>query len=234
MTHRQPYLFAADAARSDALFARIRAAIEYESASRFRTGVRISIGLMAAVCVSTVITFAASQIVYQRAAPGLDSADPSWHLVSVFVLLVALTCAATFAAMRRGAHGFGSTARTLAVVIALVAPLYAGLTLLEPVHAFDAAPPVYISHWGYRCMLIAALVGGSALLSFAFALRRAVPAASGLRGAALGAVAGAWAGLSLFVFCASGEQQHLFFGHVVPIAAFTIIGAYALPRALRA
>ena len=60
------------------------------------------------------------------------------------------------------------------------------------------------------------------LAIFAVALRRAVAVASGLRGAALGAAAGAWGGLAVFAFCPSGETQHLLVGHVLPVALFTV------------
>jgi hypothetical protein len=68
---------------------------------------------------------------------------------------------------------------------------------------------------------------------FAVALRRAVAVASGLRGAAIGAAAGAWGGLAVFVFCPSGELQHLLVGHVLPIALCTLLGGIALSSVLR-
>jgi Protein of unknown function (DUF1109). len=76
-------------------------------------------------------------------------------------------------------------------------------------------------------------VSGSVLAIFAVALRRAVAVASGLRGGALGAAAGAWGGLAVFAFCPSGETQHLLVGHVLPIALFTLLGGVVLSRALR-
>jgi hypothetical protein len=39
------------------------------------------------------------------------------------------------------------------------------------------------------------------------ALRHATPVATRLRGAALGSAAGVWAGLTVFVFCPSGDPQ---------------------------
>jgi hypothetical protein len=57
-------------------------------------------------------------------------------------------------------------------------------------------------------------VGLLVLAAFAGALRRAAPAASRLRGAALGAAASAWAGLTVFLFCPAGAHRHLLVGHV--------------------
>ena len=76
-------------------------------------------------------------------------------------------------------------------------------------------------------------MSASVLAIFAVTLRRAVAVASGLRGAALGAAAGAWGGLAVFAFCPSGELQHLLVGHVLPVALFTLLGGIGLARALR-
>ena len=68
------------------------------------------------------------------------------------------------------------------------------------------------------------------LVSFTAALRRSAPVASRLRGAALGAAAGAWAGLGVFLFCPATDHRHLLVGHVLPIAIFTLLGLAAVPR----
>jgi hypothetical protein len=49
----------------------------------------------------------------------------------------------------------------------------------------------------------------------------------------VGAAAGAWAGLSVFIDCSATDEQHLLVAHVLPIAAFTLLGLAAIPRALR-
>jgi len=111
------------------------------------------------------------------------------------------------------------------------------LTVLQPLHsgaADDVAfTGVAISPWGWRCIFIATVVSASTMAIFAVALRRAVAAASGLRGAALGAAAGAWGGLAVFAFCPSGELQHLLVGHVLPIALFTLLGGVVLTKVIR-
>jgi len=115
-----------------------------------------------------------------------------------------------------------------------VAPTYAALVLLEPVHAGEPVlVPVPISPWGFRCAVVATTIATLVLAIFAAALRHSVPVASRLRGAALGAAAGAWAGLGLFVFCADSRLPHLLIGHVLPIVAFTLLGLFGLPRLLR-
>jgi hypothetical protein len=136
--------------------------------------------------------------------------------------------------MWRGSRGFGLGTIGLALLAILVAPLYAGLAVLQPVHAEDAAiTTVTISPWGVRCALIAGIVGVAITALFVFALRRAVPVGSRVRGAAIGAAAGAWAGLAVFLFCPSGDIQHLVAGHLLPMVGLTLFGAVVAPRLLR-
>ena len=160
--------------------------------------------------------------------------ERSTRLLSTLLILSATTLLATILATLRGRHGFGASATMLAIVAIVVAPLYALLTLAVPIHVGDAeATGVTISPWGMRCALLAAGVGLTAMLSLGAALRRAVLVISGMRGAVIGAAAGAWAGLAVFVFCPSGDRLHLLVGHVLPVIALTVTGLVLLPRSLR-
>jgi hypothetical protein len=174
-------------------------------------------------------------VVYHRQAVGLlvDALSKA-YLLLIFVLLVGLTLAATCVAMLRGRQGFGSGAVSLLLVGALAVPLYAILVLVNPVHAHDPTPRfVATSPWGIRCFSIALLVGTLVLTSFVLALRRSVPVASRFRGAALGAAAGTWAGLTVFAFCPSGDQWHILFGHVLPLVVLILLGILVAPPTLR-
>jgi hypothetical protein len=214
------------------LYARVRRAIEATPAPKTRTRARLLTAMVAAAVATALVVAIASQLVYGQQAVGLrvTSLSPSWHAVVSFGV-VGLMLAATVLAVWRGRSGLRPSATTLALVATFVPSLYAVLVLLDPARSF--ATVVEISPWGTRCMLIAAVVGSVTLAAFAAALRRAAPAASRARGAALGAAAGAWAGLALFIFCLSGESQHLLVGHVLPVLAFTMLGALTLARALR-
>lgn len=219
----------------DALFARIRATVERVPASRLATQTRILLALAAAMMLVTAVVIVESQLVYHRYASGVTIAAASGpHLWLVLLALVVLTGGVTLIGLRRAPGGFGFAAAVLLAAGALVAPLYATLTLFDPVHANDAGPVVVaVSPWGLRCLLISATVGAGVLVSFAIALRRAVPSAIRLRGAVLGAAAGAWAGLTVFLFCPSSDLPHLLIGHVLPVAAFTLVGFIVLPRLIR-
>ncbi len=238
MTDRwTPSRFASDIEPPPELHARIRAAIAATPAPRLGTRLRIAAALAVVPCAAAAVLVIATRLVYGRPvvrpALRLDMAmEGSSHVLTMLILLVGLTLAATLVAVARGRRGLGPGVVSLVGLSTLVTPLYAALALGGSGHAGEPAGPE-LSPWGLPCLYIATAVGLFALATFAAALRRSVPVASSLRGAALGAAAGAWAGLTVFVFCPAGEVPHLLVGHVLPILAFTLLGLAAVPRLLR-
>jgi hypothetical protein len=229
--------FAFDEQPPDPLSALIRADVRNTAAPKAGARRRIAIGVsLAAIMAGAVVTLA-SQLIYHRYAGGLEVAVTSApHLLQVLLVLVALTLVATVTAIWRGRSGLGSGAISLYLASALVAPIYAALVLVSPVHTHideAALADVAISRWGLRCLVISAIVGLLVLTTFTVALRRSIPTANGLRGAAIGAAAGAWAGLSVFIFCPSGDLLHILIGHILPIVAFSLLGIVSIPRILR-
>jgi hypothetical protein len=220
------------------LYARIRSVIEGTPTATTRTRTRIVMALAIVPALTAMVVLISSEFVYEQPAAGLaiDVASTAGAL-TVLALLAGLALASTLFALWQGRSGLGIASTWLVSIAALVVPVYAALTVLQPLHsgvADDVASTgVVISPWGLRCIFIASIVGVSVLAIFAVVLRRAVAVASGLRGAALGAAAGAWAGLAVFAFCPSGNLQHLLVGHVLPIAFLTFAGGVALRRALR-
>jgi hypothetical protein len=218
------------ASPSERLYARVRSAVASTPAATTRTRTRIVAALAIMPTLTTLIVLIASGLIYGQPAAGLDiDVASSAAVLTILALLTGLALASTVFALWQGRSGLGIASMWLASIAALVAPVYAALTVLQPVHsgaADDASlTGVAISPWGLRCIFIACVVGASALTIFAVALRRAVAVAIGLRGAALGAAAGGWAGLAVFAFCPSGELQHLLVGHVLPILLLTLLGA---------
>jgi Negative regulator of sigma F len=227
--------FASETGPSAAVRARIDALVEHTPALMISMRARIVAAVVLAALVTSAVILIASQLVYHRYASGLHAArSAELRLSLVLVLLVALTYIATLTAMWRGRRGFGSGITSLAIVTGLVPMSYAALVLINPVHGHDPVDAsVAISPWGIRCLAISAIVGTVVLASFTVAVRRSVPVASRLRAAALGAAAGAWSGLSVFIFCTSGDIQHILIGHVLPIVVFTVVAMAAIPRTLR-
>lgn len=220
------------------LYPRIRAAVEATPASTTRTRTRILCALALVPALTVGVVLIASEVVYRQPAAGLRiDVSSGAAMLAVVSLLAALAVASTIFALWRGRDGLGVGPVSLMSIAALVVPVYAALTVVQPLHsgaADDVAlTGVAISPWGLRCLFVATFVSVPALAILGAALRRAAAVASGLRAAALGAAAGAWGGFAVFVFCPSGNLQHLLVGHVLPVAVFTVIGAVALTRSLR-
>ena len=216
------------------LYARVRTRIAHTPAAATRTRERRIWASIAIPLLVLSIVWLASDIVYGRPAVGLEVASSSLlQLTIVLGSLIVLTIACTSIALWRGRTGLGASSLVLAATAALFIPVYTAMIVIEPVHMHEGARWAGISPWGTRCFAIAALICTLTLATLAAALRRAVPVASHLRGSALGAAAGAWAGLALFAFCPSGDHTHLLIGHVGPVVLFTLIGFFALSRVLR-
>jgi|HigsolmetaAR206D_1030411.scaffolds.fasta_scaffold03111_10 Uncharacterized protein conserved in bacteria len=230
--HRRP---ARDVEPGEALRTRIRESVSVTKSSSIGTRTRLAAAFAVIPLLAALVVWSVSEWVYGRPAAGLDvGAQSAMRLLWALAPLVAMTVASTLIAAWRGQRGFGASALCLALALALVAPLYAAFTVPDPVHVDDpVVAGVVISPWGLRCVTIAGVVGVTVLVGLTMALRRAVPVASRLRGGALGAAAGAWAGLAVFLFCPSGDQLHLLVGHVLPVAVLTLAGALATPSALR-
>ena len=237
MTDRgMPSRFESEVGPPEELFLRVRSAVAATPAARTTTRLRIIVATAIVPVLTAAVLLVASHLVYHRPALRIDEGTPvTVHLLIVLLLIVGLTLSATLVALGRGERGLGSSVVALFLAAVLVTPIYAALTLLDPLEVTQAASAslATLSPWAPRCLAVSAAVGLLVLLGFTAALRRSVPVASRLRGAAVGAAAGAWAGLSVFVFCPAVEYRHLLVGHVLPIAGFTLVGLAAIPRALR-
>ncbi len=220
---------------SERLYARVRDAVASTPATTTRTRARIIATLAIVPALTTLVVLIASGLVYGQPAAGLDvDVASSAAALTTLALLTGLALASTTFALWQGRSGLGIASMSLISIAALVTPVYAALTVLQPLHSGVAdevsLTGVAISPWGLRCIFIASVVGAGVLAIFAVALRRAVAVAVGLRAAALGAAAGAWAGLAVFAFCPSGDLQHLLVGHVLPIVLLTLVGVRILQR----
>src|SRR5262245_5511973 len=136
-----------------ALHERIRARIAGEDEATPRTRRRVIAAILVVPAIAAGVVLAASQLVYHQFAVGLDvEVGRSTRLLLTLLALAVVTAGATLVAVSRGRSGFGMGAATLAIVAALVAPLYAALTLIRPLHVDDdTILNVVISPWGVRC-----------------------------------------------------------------------------------
>jgi hypothetical protein len=101
----------------------------------------------------------------------------------------------------------------------------------DAISAFTSFAAILKSAW--PCFMMSIGVGGFAGIGLLWALRNAVAVAARLRGAALGAAAGAWSGLALHIHCPAFERGHIMIGHFLPILIFAVVGAMVGPRVLK-
>ena len=154
------------ASPSERLYARVRSAVESTPAATTRTRTRIIAALAIVPTLTTLVVLIASGLVYGQPAAGLDvDVASSTTALTILALLVGLALASTAFALWQGRSGLGVASMWLVSIAALVAPVYAALTVLQPLHSGAAddmsLTGVAISPWGLRCIFIASIVGAS-------------------------------------------------------------------------
>lgn len=82
------------------------------------------------------------------------------------------------------------------------------------------------------CMMLSAFMGAAPLGAMLFHLRGLDPVSPHVRGAALGATAGAWAGTGAMLVCPHHGAIHVLVGHVLPVVLFTLAGLVVGGRVL--
>lgn len=217
------------------LASRVRAAVAQTPASLSSVRQRLALALVAVPAAILVGLLGSCLVFPGRPLLRVDLwAIPEVPFAERLLLLVLLAGMATGVALVPGPRGLGSKVTLLAITAVAVAPLYTLLTHAAPLGtAVGDAAARALHPLGLPCALVAFAVGVVLLGAFGVALRRAVPAAPVNRAAALGAAAGGWAGVALFLQCPAKDELHLLVGHSLPVAAFALLGAVALPRLLR-
>ena len=86
---------------------------------------------------------------------------------------------------------------------------------------------------GQSCFALTALTAPWPFAALAYASRRAEPRHPGTVGAALGAVAGAWAAVMVALWCPQAGHAHVLVGHVLPLAVLTLAGSAIGARMFR-
>ena len=162
MDHGMPSRFGSDVAPPEELFQRVQRAVAATPAARTTTRLRIMMAAGVVPVLTAAILLGASHIVYHRPALRIHDGTPvTVHLLVVLLLIVGLTLSATLTALGRGKRGLGSGAVALFLVAVLVTPIYAALTLVDPVEMSRtaAASLATLSPWGPRCLSISIAVG---------------------------------------------------------------------------
>jgi hypothetical protein len=114
-----------------------------------------------------------------------------------------------------------SPARGLLLGVAIAVPLLVGAWLMLW-HATYADP---FTRTGWRCFALTALTAPWPFAVLFHASRRMEPRHPGTAGAALGAVAGAWAAVMVELWCPLAAHEHVLVGHVLPLLALALAGS---------
>jgi hypothetical protein len=138
--------------------------------------------------------------------------------IAAGALLLAVACAGV--AWWRGNSAVGRPISAL-VAIAVLAPV-ATYVWLVMWHERYAEPP---SHVGFRCLAMTLVSGAPILAAALYVRKRTVAVHPVASGAALGAAAGAFGGITVDLWCPITTSAHVLMGHALPIALLALVGA---------
>ncbi len=138
---------------------------------------------------------------------------------------VAIAAAATWIGAARGGSTLGrSGALLLAAALAtgpgLLAWMLVGTSLWPGTIGYHAPMRAHLV-----CLAIVAAMATGPFLALAAIRRASDPVHPRATGAALGAVAGAWAGVMGDLHCPVSDALHVAIGHVAPVLIFAAVGA---------
>ncbi len=191
-----------------------------------RAAVRRSIQLASAVAVLSCLgLFVALGGVHLGTRPTQVVA-----LTTVGWLLIAF--AATWGAFGRGRSMLGRPAGWLLVVALATAPTFLSWFLMWTMMWPEASAPVPAFGIHLACFTTTIVFSLSPLVAFVVARRGSDPVHPRATGAALGAAAGAWAGVMIDLHCPVSATAHVLVSHVAPIVFLAIAGAWLGRRVL--
>jgi hypothetical protein len=157
-------------------------------------------------------------------AAGRPAASGAWLVGGT----VALALASTWLVLP-SRRSMLSPARGLLLGVAVAVPLLVGAWLVLW-HATYEDP---FTRFGWRCFALTALTAPWPFAFLAHVSRRAEPRHPGTAGAALGAVAGAWAAAMVELWCPLSVHAHVLVGHVLPLVALVLAGSAVGVRMFR-
>ncbi len=203
----------------DELRARILALATKEPAPT-RAEVRRNVAWMIAIGFGglSAVFFALGGVRAGRRPDGLVLATAiGWGLVAVL---------ATVFAVGRG-RSMLSRPRVWLVLLAVLTPvaLFASALLVRDAAWPEAASFGTTRTGDIRCFLSTAAFAAGPLLAFLLVRRQSDPVHPRASAAALGAAAGAWAGLMIHLHCDVQETVHLGAAHVLPVVLAAALGA---------
>src|SRR5262245_65120029 len=178
MDRGMPSRFESELAPPEELFIQVRSAVAATPAAKTTTRLRVIVATAIVPVLTAAVLLVASHLVYHRPALRIHEGTPvTVHLVIVLLLMVGLKLSATMVALGRGERGLGSSVVALFLAAVLITPIYAALTLVDPLEVTRAAAAslATLSPWAPRCLSVSAAVSLLVLLSFSVATRPSAP-----------------------------------------------------------
>ena len=175
--------------------------------------------------VSLLFGFAALAVVFfSLGGADLRTRPPSF-LAMTLAGWVAIAAVATWAGAWRGRSMLGRKTELLVGAAVATGPgLFAWMLLGTSMWPGTLGYRTSLAaHFVCFAMVVAMTIGP--FLAFAYVRRATDPVHPRATGAALGAVAAAWAGVMVDLHCPVSEAIHVSIGHVLPIVVFAILGA---------
>lgn len=122
-----------------------------------------------------------------------------------------------------------SPARGLLLAVSIGVPLLVGawLVLWHPTYQDP------FTRDGWACFALTILTAPWPFAALVYASRRLEPRHPGTAGAALGAVAGAWAAVMVELWCPLAMHDHVLVGHVLPLFVLALAGSAIGVRTFR-
>lgn len=213
----------------ESLKLRVLEAIRQRPVPRRTDRLPATIGLagLAAVVMSAVVQWVPplfGEIGGVAHATGRPAASGAWILAGTVALAVTSTWLVL--PFRRSML---SPPRGLLLGVAIGVPLLVGawLVLWHPTYHDP------FTRSGWRCFALTVLTAPWPFATLAYASRRAEPRHPGTAGAALGAVAGAWAAVMVELWCPLAVHDHVLVGHVLPLLVMALAGSVVGVRMFR-
>jgi hypothetical protein len=204
----------------ESLKLRVLEAVQQRPAPRRTDRLPSAIALAALAAAGMLATLEWGPILLGRtggvARAGRPVAIGAWIVVGVVVLALASTWL-----VLPSRRSMLSPPRGLLLGVAIALPLLLGAWLVLWHGTYDER----LATIGKRCFALTTLTAPWPFAALAYASRRAEPRHPGMVGAALGAVAGAWAAVMDALWCGQTGYAHVLFGHALPLAVLTLVGS---------
>lgn len=168
-------------------------------------------------------------ILFEIGGPG-NYGRPAGYVPTLAILWLAVGLAAVWVGVMRGRSMLGRPAAwSVAAAVLTPVALMITATIVGFMWPSVLGESTKLRHH-VSCIEFSTLMAIGPLVAFAFVRRGSDPVAPRLTGAAIGAAAGAIGALGIEVRCPHASLFHVAVGHLGPVVALTLVGAFVVGR----